>query len=308
MRGVAWGDGFPLDDGSVKGTVVSDKALNLGEQAFLHTITQELERGELRFPTSMEVTLRVLEALDHPDTDLARMSSMVSAEPLLAARTVALANSAWYNPGGRLVADVPKALVRIGFGKLRALAMAVAAEQLIHRDVLGPYQPLIRKLWAHSVDVAATASVLARRCTSLDRDAAFFAGIVHDIGQFFLLARVWEYPEMLQDESPLSDLVRVWHPPIGRAVLAAMNMPRELVDVVDNPEIYGGEWPPGNITDLVFIGHLLAETPNPFSEEDEGFRHGLAKAATLGLDEERLKVVLEESSAEKQAMISLFQV
>jgi hypothetical protein len=33
----------------------------------------------------------------------------------------------------------------------------------------------------------------------------------HDIGQFFLLARVWEYPEMLSDESPLSDLVRVWH-------------------------------------------------------------------------------------------------
>ena len=42
------------------------------------------------------------------------MSAMVAAEPLLA-RTVALANSAWYNPGGRLVTDVPKALVRIGF-------------------------------------------------------------------------------------------------------------------------------------------------------------------------------------------------
>ena len=135
MRGVAWGDGFPPDDGSVKGTVVSDKALNLGEQAFLHTITQELERGELRFPTSMEVTLRVLEALDHPDTDLTRMSAMVSAEPLLAARTVALANSAWYNPGGRLVADVPKALVRIGFGKLRALAVTSAARLKALPDV-----------------------------------------------------------------------------------------------------------------------------------------------------------------------------
>ena len=99
---------------------MTDKALNLTEQAFLHAISQELERGELRFPTSMEVTMRVLEALDDPDMDLGRMSTMVSAEPLLAARTVALANSVWYNPGGRLVGDVPKALVRIGFGKLRA--------------------------------------------------------------------------------------------------------------------------------------------------------------------------------------------
>ena len=286
----------------------ADKALNLAEQAFLHTITQELEGEELRFPTSMEVTLRVLEALDDPDLNLARMSAMVSAEPLLAARTVALANSVWYNPGGRVVTDVPKALVRIGFGKLRALAMAVAAEQLLHKDVLGPYQPLIRKLWAHCVDVAATASALARSCTGLDRDAAFFAGMVHDIGQFFLLARVWEYPEMLRDDSPLSDLVRVWHAPVGRAVLAAMNMPRELVDAVDNPEIYGGEWPPANIPDLIFIANLLAASRNPFSPEDEDFRQGLARAATLGLDEAKLAQVLAESEEERQAMITLFQV
>ena len=287
---------------------MSDEALNLAEQAFLHTINQELERGELRFPTSMEVTMRVLEALDNPDLDLGRMSTMVSAEPLLAARTVALANSAWYNPSGRIVTDVPKALVRIGFGKLRALAMAVAAEQLMHREVLGPYQPLIRKLWAHCVDVAATASVLARLCTAQDRDAAFFAGMVHDIGQFFLLARVWEYPELLSDDSPLSDLVRVWHPPVGRAVLAAMSMPRELVDAVDNPVIYGGEWPPTNIPDLIFIANLVAESRNPFSPEDEDFRQGLARAATLGLDEARLAQALVESAEERQALMALFHV
>ena len=291
-----------------KGYCVTDKALNLNEQAFLHTISQELEDGELRFPTSLEVTMRVLEALDDPDMDLGRMSAMVSAEPLLAARTVALANSAWYNPGGRLVTDVPKALVRIGFGKLRALAMAVAAEQLIHRDVLGPFQPMIRKLWAHCVDVAATASALARRFTKLDKDAAFFAGMVHDIGQFFLLARVWEYPEMLKDDSPLSDLVRVWHAPIGRAVLAAMNMPQALVDAVDDPELYGGVWPPDSIPDLIFVANLIAETRNPFSPENEDFRTGLAKAATLGLDEVRLAEVLAESVEERQAMMDLFGV
>lgn len=287
---------------------MSDKALNLAEQAFLHSISQELENGELRFPTSMEVTMRVLEALDDPDMDLSSMSTMVSAEPLLAARTVALANSAWYNPGGRLVTDVPKSLVRIGFAKLRALSVAVAAEQLMHRDVLGPFQPMIRKLWAHCVDVAATGCVLARRCTRLDPDAAFFAGMVHDIGQFFLLARVWEYPEMLSDESPLSDLVQVWHAPIGRAVLSAMSMPRELVDAVDNPEIYGGEWPPKSIPDLIFIANLVAETRNPFSHEDETFRSGLARAATLGLDEMLLADVLAESVEERRTLMDLFRI
>ncbi|MDD3354779.1 HDOD domain-containing protein, partial [Zoogloea sp.] len=184
----------------------------------------------------------------------------------------------------------------------------VSAEQLINKEMLGPYQPLIRKLWAHSVDVAATGCVLARRRTALDPDAVFFAGMVHDIGQFFLLARVWEYPELLSEDSPLSDLVKVWHAPIGRAVLASMNMPRELVDAVDDPEIYGGEWPPRTLPDLVFIANLVAETRNPFSPEREDYRHGLAKAATLGLDDALLEDLLAESAAERQALIDLFQV
>ena len=287
---------------------MEDRELSLPEQAFLQAISLELERGELKFPTAMEVTMRVLEILEDEDTDLPRIATVVSAEPMLAARTVGLANSAWYNPGGKIVADVPKALIRIGIGKLRALAMTVAAEQLTRREVLGPYQPQMRKLWAHCVDVAATACVLARRCSRIDPDEAFFAGMVHDIGQFFLLARVWEYPELLRDDSPLSDLLRVWHPPIGRAVLASLGMPRELVDAVDDPELYGGKWPPENLADLIFIANLVAETANPFSLRSEDFRHGLARVATLGLDEAQIGAMLKESAREREALIQCFTV
>ena len=45
-----------------RGSAVNEGALNMTEQAFLHKLSQELEQGELRFPTSMEVTMRVLEA------------------------------------------------------------------------------------------------------------------------------------------------------------------------------------------------------------------------------------------------------
>ena len=85
-------------------------------------------------------------------------------------------------------------------------------------------------------------------------------------------------------------------------------MQRELVDAVDNPEIYGGEWPPTNIPDLIFIANLVAESRNPFSPEDEDFRQGLARAATLGLDEARLAQALAESAEERQALMALFHV
>ena len=63
-----------------------------------------------------------------------------------------------------------------------------------------------------------------------------------------------------------------------------------------------------SIPDLVFIANLLAETRNPFSPEIEDVRQGLAKAATLGLDEDRLAAVLVESAEERQALIDLFRI
>ena len=56
------------------------------------------------------------------------------------------------------------------------------------------------------------------------------------------------------------------------------------------------------------IANLVAETRNPFSPEDENVRQGLARAATLGLDEERLAAVLVESAEERQALIDLFRI
>ena len=52
--------------------------------------------------------------------------------------------------------------------------------------------------------------------------------------------------------------------------------------------MYGGVWPPDCIPDLIFVANLIVETPNPFSPELDELRHGLARAATLGLDETRL--------------------
>lgn len=285
-----------------------DEALGVAEQAFLQAITRELDEGDLRFPTALEITLGVMRALEDPSCNLARMAAMVSAEPLLAARVVALANTAAYHPGGAPVLEVPRALVCIGFEMLRALALSVSAQQLARQNELGPYQPLVQALWAHGVDVAATARALAHQCTGLSSDAAFLAGIVHDIGQFFLLARVWEYPRLISNEGPLNDLLRVWQAPVGRAVLTAIGMPEALVETVDDPEVYGGSWPPDSLTDLVFIAHLLAPTANPFSLQPEPHRHGLARAATLGLDEVLLARIMKETEEERRGLMELFGI
>jgi HD-like signal output (HDOD) protein len=113
---------------------------------------------------------------------------LVQAEPLLAARTVAIANSAAYNRSGNDVTNVRAAVQRVGFRTLGALAApsSCASWQRDHRSRL---RAKADQLWQHSAHVAALAQVIARRVSFVDPETAMFAGIVHEVGGFYLLSR-----------------------------------------------------------------------------------------------------------------------
>ena len=150
----------------------------------LKKIAAQAARGELSFPTSVDATLKLQRALNDPDCHIDEAARLVQTEPLLAARTVAIANSAAYNRNGSEVTNVRAAVQRVGFRTLGALATAVIVRQLAS----GIDEPGLRakadQLWQHSTHVAALSQVIARRVSFVDPDTAMFAGIVHEVGGF----------------------------------------------------------------------------------------------------------------------------
>lgn len=68
-------------------------------EAFGYIVAQAA-RGEITFPTSVNAVLRLQLALEDPDCPLDETIRLVLAEPQLAARTVAMANSAAFGGGG----------------------------------------------------------------------------------------------------------------------------------------------------------------------------------------------------------------
>jgi HD-GYP domain-containing protein (c-di-GMP phosphodiesterase class II) len=87
----------------------------------------------------------------------------VQAEPLLAARTVAIANSVTYNRAGNDVTNVRAAVQRVGFRTLGALAASVIVRQLSSEITDPALRARADQLWRHSAHVAALAQVIARR-------------------------------------------------------------------------------------------------------------------------------------------------
>lgn len=223
---------------------------------FLQELASDLSQDSISFPTFIDATIRIRDALSDPDADVGRVSQVVSGEPLLAARLVHLANSVAFNPGGRKVADVRSAVTRVGFNTVRTTAAAVALEQVRASRELALFAAEAERVWRHSLEVAAIAYVLARSVTTLRPDEALFAGLVHDIGRFYLLSRASKYPELVEHQDELDTIVHEWHPSIGQAILQGQGLPEAIVAAVADHELGEYRFPPKTLTDVVSLASL----------------------------------------------------
>jgi putative nucleotidyltransferase with HDIG domain len=230
---------------------------------FLKDIAADLARGAVTFPTFSQATIKVRTALEEPDIDADRLGKVVSTEPLLAARLVAMANSAALNPGGRSVGDVRSAILRVGIASVRSVAVALALQQLRDGSQSASARPFAEATWRHSVQVAAIAFVLAKRLSRINPDEALFAGLVHDIGHFYLLSQAARYPELEHNAEELAQILASWHTSIGQAVLHEFHVSDALMEAVGEHENGHFHSPPRSLTDLVTIANIAASRTNP---------------------------------------------
>lgn len=269
----------------------------------LKSIAAEAARGELSFPTSVQVALKIKEALDAPDCHLDTAARLVQSEPLLAAKVVAMANSVAYNPYGREITQVRAAFSRLGFATVKALAASLATRQLAGTLSRPEHRAMAEQLWEHTVQVAALARVIAVRITKQDPETALFAGIVHEVGSFYLLSRLDDYPDLLgaplqEDEDDEDE--------IGRAVVKALGIPDTVKAALDN--FWPGylALPPQSLADTLLLADDLAPAKSPFHEP----RIGDTPAAMLdvSIGEETLTSILEESAEEVQSLIAALKL
>lgn len=263
-------------------------------------IAAEAENGGAVFPTHAEVALKVQRALDDPDCSVEQAARLIMAEPLLATRVVAMANSVVYNRSGRDIADINQAVSRLGFRVVRSLAAAVAVRQLSGAPVEPRFRAMAMQLWEHTAHVAALAHVIARRATRLDPEAAFFAGIVHEVAGFYLLSRAHEFPGLF-DGDP-GNWMAAWRGDrealVGRAVLKVLGVPDAARNAV---EAYWQGYlalPPLSLGDTLLLAEDLAPITSPLHSPERESRVGVDGSLDVVLGESTLVDILKESAAE----------
>jgi HD-like signal output (HDOD) protein len=273
-------------------------------RAFAAQIEEELESGQLNFPTAMNVSLRIKKLADDPASSIDDIVAVVRAEPVLVAKTIRMANAMLLNPYGAHITNINNAVKRIGLAALRCLAFAVAAEQLIQDKRSKQLQKIASELWLHSIDIASWSYAFAHHLRTVNPDAAMLAGMMVDIGQFFLLARASPYPALEENLDRFAEFVSVWHEPIARSVLEVFELPDDILDAFEYEDPYAGKWPPSTLRDVVQVATFAAEAANPFDRLlNIGPRSGLLDQHGIDADKERFAELLESARAGKQSML-----
>jgi HD-like signal output (HDOD) protein len=278
----------------------------MNKHEIFHKIAEQINVGNLMFPTGAQVALKMLHALDDPDCHINTAVNLIKAQPLLAARVISSANSVVYNRSGREITDLSFAVSMLGLGTLRSLAMTLVTRQMAGKPESREHENLVNKLWAHSAEVASLSHAIARRVTHLDPETALFAGIIHDIGGFYMISRAKEFPGLL--EGDFAEWLEGGEVIVGREVLKKLQIPDSIFQIMES--FWDGylSMPPVTFADTLLLAKELSPTPSPLYRLANAETSTEANASIeMSIGEETLAVILKESAEEISSLNSALQ-
>ncbi len=220
--------------------------------------------AHLRIPPFPQIAVRILQLTNNEDVSMRQLSALISSETAFSNEVLAIANSALY--GGRFpVTSVLQAIAVLGTNNLKGICLTVGVRVYLGKSL---NHQTLRAIWRHSLACALVANQLAM-AGSMDKDAAYTAGIMHDIGRLGLAVIAPKaYAALLETHrgSPGSalqaerELFGFDHCEAGRRLIADWKLPAGFKAIVSDhhsPRQKAGPW---NMPGLINVSCRMADT------------------------------------------------
>ncbi|MEM1261488.1 MAG: HDOD domain-containing protein [Pseudomonadota bacterium] len=261
---------------------------------FVQQLAMDLNRGEVTLPSFPEVVIRIRQELEDPDCDGDRLAKIVSTEAALASRILLYANSAFFNPTGVKIVSLTAAIGRIGFIKLRSVAITYAVEQLHFSKELAGLRDELGEIWNLSLRSAAMAESIASENRKIDTESAYLAGLLTRIGILYILTQQTRFPELIGNVDTRNELIGEWSAAISESIVASWEFPAQIVQAMNPSDEPGTSTDEPTIADVILVGEAaLAEDELAFADT--------IPLRRLGIDETKLERVLERFTAKMES-------
>ena len=136
-------------------------------------------------PTLPEVVIDILNNLNNEEIDFNILAKKVTLVPALSAKTLRLANSPFYAMQSK-VKTIPQAISLLGVKTVRQIVTAAALTNSFPEPLCRGFD--FKAFWRLSMGTAICSKAIARHL-HLNRDIAFIAGMMHNIGRLVLATR-----------------------------------------------------------------------------------------------------------------------
>jgi len=173
------------------------------------------------------------------NTSLSQIAIWVEKDALTAGKVLALANSAYY---GRTepVLTIRSAISRLGLDAIRNLVVSMAMGGYWNR-IPTPPEWSSSRFNAHSIGTAVLSEMIAGALSPEDVQAAFLAGLFHDIGHVVIALALRDNPDALKRLGVLEhpqlgqlevELVGFSHAELSAAMVRSWNLPLSIENAV----------------------------------------------------------------------------
>jgi HD-like signal output (HDOD) protein len=270
--------------------------------AFVSELAKEVSAGKVELPSFPDVAVRVRKVLADEGVSNDQIARIVGSDAGLAARVLTLANSAALNRSGKSLADLKTAVNRIGHNNVRTAAVSFAIAQLRRASELRNIAQDLERVWQEATLVAALAYSIASRC-QLNADESMLAGLLHNVGKLYILARANRHGNLFRDPAVLGQVMRDWHANVGKAIVENWGFPEHIAEAIGDHENIDRQAGQADVTDVLTVAAMAAG----FVGQDVDFElnmQGVRAFRRLSLDNAKCEHIMRNCTEEISALRS----
>lgn len=261
-------------------------------------------------PSAPKVVEELISSFLYPNVSVDEIAHKLSADPVLSAKLLRLANSAYYKVS-RKIGSVDDAVRMLGFVAVRTL--------VISSSLVGGFRKVpgidLKRFWRYSLNTAVAARWLAARAGD-NAELAFTIGMMHALGQLVI------HTGLAEEAEDLDKVAGIYEPGRSSAELEAFGFDAgavgaELALRWKFPDVFAatirsyadpaqhGEW--SRLPAIVHLAVWRAQAEeNEWGEEERAARLPARVAQSIGLDPAALREMppLAELAAGLEELVS----
>ncbi|MFQ5735390.1 MAG: HDOD domain-containing protein [Thermodesulfobacteriota bacterium] len=218
----------------------------------------------LKVSSIPSVVCKILDVTEDKRSNVHDLEKVIEHDQAISARVVGISNAVYYG-FPRKISSISQAILVLGFDMVKGLAISTA----VFGGMSASQRQFVTALWSHSFEAAMTSVLIAEMSGLVNKDSAFLAGLLHDIGKP-IMCQIFgsEYTD-IQTEGP-GKLIRKEgylfggsHDEVGAWFTDKCKLPNDCVDSIRYhhfPERYakdrnGSAYPP--LVPIVYLADVI---------------------------------------------------